>query len=1292
MRQSKPGRLPFRGMGILMTFQRWITKLRSRMPGIRQDPPGIPSGEPVSNLLLEMRGLMLHAQDRSELAGDICHLLTDSYGFSFAQVEWFEVAQEPPTLTSCSHTRQGAALASRFDPNGGDLYRLLVEARTTGKAAVQTDVEFRQQPLAVMVIPLKQAREMRGWLVVARLGMVLDPAMTDALVVLGVDLSTAINRLYEEELLRHQVAEVEQAHQLSSMIIQGIELPEMFTTLVAQATELLDGDAGGLYLADAERRVVRCVVSHQTRRDYTGTILKFGEGAAGYVAEHGQALKVDDYRQWDGRAEVFDEEQPFHALISAPLKWQGKISGVIHVLRDERTLPFSQRDLEQLVFFADQAAVAVENIRLLTDIRQRVWQLDRLNELTRDALRAGTMSELVRMVAGDLTELFHGEDCVITFWDESQRIPVAAKDGELERKFELLEVEDDERTLTRAVLEVGHPIVLQDPAKSDLVSPRVGEIFEGRMVLAMPMIFDEVWFGAALVTFAEERELSGLELQLAEQAAGQVALALAKMQALDRERLRTRELEAVREASLSVASNLELTTVLTSILTSTLSLVAADDAHIFLYDGDQLTFGASQSADGAANHVYTQIREDGLTYTVARTGERIVIADVDSHPLYENWNWGGAIVGLPLKIRDRIVGVMNVAMQQPHQFDEAELRALELLADQAALMIQNASLYENVVKERRSVQLVYGLAQELANSLDQAEILDRAIALTTAHLGARSGEAFLLDQERGVLELSASYRDDNLPRTLLEEKLRMQLGEGLVGWVAEHRMPVLVDDVTTDRRWATIRGVDDDVRSAVCAPLTSGGELLGVISFLHRDVGVFNVEHLDLLIAIARQVSLALSNAQQYGQVERRLVELTVVRQVMELVNRRLEMDALLEEVVQQVGTVLGYPVVEVYLVEEDDLILGAAFGGPRDKHIRIPINQGIIGRVVRTNHPAFVPDVSQDPDYLVGLHETRSEIAVPLHKEGVVIGVLNIESPVLSVFSDDDVRLLSLLANQLSIAVENSALYERLRQHASSLEETVNARTAELAEALEQARAAEKLKSQFVSDVSHELRTPLSNIRLYLDLMRRGRTERYESYLQTLNRETNRLVVLIEDLLAVSRIDAGSVIPYPVLLDLNALARGLVEDRQRLFADRGLDLEVALDSRLPRVSADERMISQVLANLMTNALNYTPAGGKVQLKTRIEHDNRDAAWAVLSVTDNGLGIAKDEQEHIFERFFRGKASRMMGTPGTGLGLSICKEVIERHGGRITLQSAAQRGSTFSVWLPVSQQAEAKPD
>ena len=159
--------------------------------------------------------------------------------------------------------------------------------------------------------------------------------------------------------------------------------------------------------------------------------------------------------------------------------------------------------------------------------------------------------------------------------------------------------------------------------------------------------------------------------------------------------------------------------------------------------------------------------------------------------------------------------------------------------------------------------------------------------------------------------------------------------------------------------------------------------------------------------------------------------------------------------------------------------------------------------------------------------------------------------------------------------------------------------RTSELAEALIRAQAADRLKTQFVSDVSHELRTPLSNIRLYLDLLRKGQPDRFEDYMRTLNRETNRLVNLIEDLLAISRLDAGTVTPYPANFDLNMLARGLVEDRRRLFSDRDLTLGLSLHSDLPSVVADEQMISQVIANLMTNALNYTPSGGSVTVITR---------------------------------------------------------------------------------------------
>jgi len=230
-----------------------------------------------------------------------------------------------------------------------------------------------------------------------------------------------------------------------------------------------------------------------------------------------------------------------------------------------------------------------------------------------------------------------------------------------------------------------------------------------------------------------------------------------------------------------------------------------------------------------------------------------------------------------------------------------------------------------------------------------------------------------------------------------------------------------------------------------------------------------------------------------------------------------------------------------------------------------------------------------------------------------------------------------------------------------------------------------DRLKSRFVSDVSHELRTPLTNIRLYLDLIARvkdrGKTERY---LKTLSRESDRLANLIDDLLSLSRIDVGTTQIYRRPMNVNDMLRSLAEDRRSLAAKQGLQLEIITASDLPEIQGDERLLSQVFTNLLTNAMNYTQEGGEITLRTRSESD-ASIDWIIVEVEDSGLGIPLDEQSEIFTRFFRGSASKSTGAPGTGLGLAICDEIVHRHDGHITVSSEGKpgKGSCFSVWLPI---------
>jgi signal transduction histidine kinase len=197
------------------------------------------------------------------------------------------------------------------------------------------------------------------------------------------------------------------------------------------------------------------------------------------------------------------------------------------------------------------------------------------------------------------------------------------------------------------------------------------------------------------------------------------------------------------------------------------------------------------------------------------------------------------------------------------------------------------------------------------------------------------------------------------------------------------------------------------------------------------------------------------------------------------------------------------------------------------------------------------------------------------------------------------------------------------------------------------------------------------------------------EERLDVIGRELQRLRNLIEDLLNLSRLDLGQVTFHPMPYDLNKLIQTLVNDRRALAEERGLILLAELYPALPSAWLDETLIVQAVSNLLTNALNYTPAGGQVYMRTMIRDDQSGKPWVVFNVQDTGPGINDADLPHLFERFYRGKAGHQTGTPGTGLGLAIVEQVIESHHGRIEVENCADgHGAVFTVWLPVNIEQE----
>jgi len=337
---------------------------------------------------------------------------------------------------------------------------------------------------------------------------------------------------------------------------------------------------------------------------------------------------------------------------------------------------------------------------------------------------------------------------------------------------------------------------------------------------------------------------------------------------------------------------------------------------------------------------------------------------------------------------------------------------------------------------------------------------------------------------------------------------------------------------------------------------------------------------------------------------------------------------------------------------------------------------------------PLFIANTHSDPEG-TGLEEIikrrgiASLLLVPIVVRHRVISTLGLDSITLRKFTPEELALVESAATSVGQALESAELHQELQLRAEELEATVAQRTTELQRALAAAQAADRAKSEFVSNVSHELRTPLTSILLYLRLLEQGDPRQHGAYTQALLREAKRLQYLIESLLQISRLDLGKVEPRFEMVDMNHMALTLVNDRQQLFASKGIQLRCSLASAPLPIMADPDLLEQVLTNLLTNAMNYTPEGGQVEITTRLVEDNGQL-WVTAAVKDTGLGIPPEEQARLFLRFQRGSASEILNVPGTGLGLSISAEIMKLHHGHITVESAVGKGSVFTVWLPVT--------
>ncbi|MFZ5915446.1 MAG: GAF domain-containing protein [Chloroflexota bacterium] len=626
-----------------------------------------------------------------------------------------------------------------------------------------------------------------------------------------------------------------------------------------------------------------------------------------------------------------------------------------------------------------------------------------------------------------------------------------------------------------------------------------------------------------------------------------------------------------------------------------------------------------------------------------------------------------AILCVPLFVQERLIGWLALGDKQSGDlFTPDDLAFLTALADQTAIALENARLYERSTARAHELAILNEVAQTITSTLDLAGVLNLIMSKVVELLDVEAGSLLMLDEDGKNLVFRVALG----PVREKIEELHLPVGIGIAGSAVKEGRPLVVNNALSDPRWysAFDRDTRFVTRSVLAVPLQVKGKIIGVIEALNKQDGrPFNQDELLLLTSFASQAAIAIENARLFTQTDQelaeRVAELSTLQEIDRQLNETLDfgrvMSLGLDWALRTTRAVAGN--IAAVRPEGDGLQLVTMQGYPPSMAVYQekpwPLKRGIMGQVARTGRPALVTNVLQNPDYLETASDIQSQLSVPISREGQVIGVITLEGQHSETFKQTDLAFIERLADHMAIAMANARLYADVK-------------------------AADEAKSEFVSMVSHELKIPMTSIKGYAKLLHMGSSgevnDKQRSFLEIISSNVDRMDALVQDLLDISRIETGRLKLDIQTVHLTTVVDEVVRLLQHEFEKRQQTLAIQMPVELPPVRADRARLAQVLTNLLGNAFKYTPNGGSITVQARTEDGQ-----VLCSVVDTGIGISSQDQKRLFEKFYRADHQVVREVGGTGLGLSIAKSIIELQGGRIWLESELGKGSVFHFTVPV---------
>ena len=836
----------------------------------------------------------------------------------------------------------------------------------------------------------------------------------------------------------------------------------------------------------------------------------------------------------------------------------------------------------------------------------------------------------------------------------------------------------------RQVISSQQPLAIMD-ARNDPLTAAIRDVVEIRNIqslLIVPLTVKGTVIGTiGLDSLDTPRTFTPEEIDLAGIIANQVAIAIENAHLYQEVSHHLEEVQMLNKVARAATSTLDFDQVVHRGMVALLGMRNFERVNILLLDEEQDNLWLHPVL--ADSDIFPQRASfrvplgKGITGAVAKTGQPLRIADVREEPRYMA-GYADTLSELcvPLKVGERVIGVLDVQSTQLDAFSESDERLLITLGSQLSTVIQNSRLFTEARQRVRELTSLMEVSQALTEAKDLDTTLNIVLEKVFSLLGSKEGSIILIDPptsnrlrivaERG-LGPGTVEAFNNRPVYTHEGTYKRTLSTGQI---------VEVADTSSDPDF--LHDVGSQAQQVTNVPLVTEQGPIGLIAV---DGLPQHETARRLLTTLAGIAAVAIHKEKLHQETVARLAEVSTLYTLSTQITSSLSLTSVLNSIVSILRMTLDCRACSIFLIDKTKEFLQLeAASGPSVawKGIaRLQVGQGISGRVIAERRSIYIPDTQLEPDFIFFDPQIRSLLVVPLIIRDEAVGTLSIDDTQPNAF-DEEIRLLTIAAAQAAVAIENAQLYESLQ-----------ASYGELERAFDDLRHLDKMKSELIQNISHELRTPLTFIKGYIELLQDGEMgdllPAQKKAIDIVADKAEVLSRLVDDIISMLQVGREQLKTTPV--SLADIGRTAIRAAKVSAMAAGLTIRDEIPDGLSPVRGDSRRLGQVFDNLIQNAIKFSKPEGIITVRMQEE-----ATQIRAEVIDIGIGIPTAQLSRIFDRFYQvdGTTTRQFG--GTGLGLAIVKQIVEAHGGQVGVASTEGQGSLFSFTIPKANTEQDKGD